>query len=321
MTESTQTNPLVSICCAAYNHEKYIRQALDSFLMQKTNFPIEVIIHDDASTDDTADIIREYQRKFPEIVKPVYQEENQYSKRIKVSATYIWPLAKGKYIAFCEGDDYWTDPLKLQRQVDFLEANPEYAICCHAAKCINDNGAEWDWFNPPEIKDYYTLEDYISYGRTFIPTASLVLRNLISDLHEWFYDSPAGDMALIMSMCLQNNGKIKRFHEAMSVHRTHGGGVYSGMDYLEQQLFGIETRIYLRDKLPRAYEPAFKKGLRVILSQIISNVDQVNKTNIELTLKNKQLMQEIESLKQKSPQVSLSGGIVRYLRKLRDSIK
>ena len=112
---------LVSICCITYNHEKYIRDAIEGFLMQKTDFPFEVLIHDDASTDGTADIIREYETKYPDIIKPIYQTENQYSKGIKISATYNYPRAKGKYIALCEGDDYWIDPYKLQKQVDFLE--------------------------------------------------------------------------------------------------------------------------------------------------------------------------------------------------------
>lgn len=120
--------PLVSICCLAYNHEPYIRQCIEGFLMQKTSFVIEVLIHDDASTDKTADIIREYELKFPDLIKPIYQSENQYSKGIGVTRVYQFSRARGKYIAMCEGDDYWTDPYKLQKQVDFLENNPEFRV-------------------------------------------------------------------------------------------------------------------------------------------------------------------------------------------------
>ena len=119
---------LVSICCLAFNHEPYIRKCIEGFLMQKTCFSFEVLIHDDASTDKTAEIIREYEAKYPKIVKSIYQSENQYSKGIKVSQIYQFPRAKGKYIAICEGDDYWTDPLKLQKQVDFLEKNEDYGL-------------------------------------------------------------------------------------------------------------------------------------------------------------------------------------------------
>ena len=113
--------PLVSISCITYNHEPYIVQALNGFLMQKTSFPFEVLIHDDASTDRTADIIREYEKKFPKIIKPIYQKENQYSKGNRaILASFVYPRAKGKYIALCEGDDYWIDENKLQQQYEDL---------------------------------------------------------------------------------------------------------------------------------------------------------------------------------------------------------
>lgn len=121
-------DPLVSICCLAYNHGPYIRQCIEGFLMQKTTFPIEILIHDDASTDNTAEIIREYEAKFPIIIKPIYQIENQYSKGVGVSRVFQFPRAKGKYIALCEGDDYWIDPLKLQKQIEFLEMHQEYGL-------------------------------------------------------------------------------------------------------------------------------------------------------------------------------------------------
>jgi len=120
--------PLISVTCVTYNHEKYVKDAIEGFLMQKTNFPIEIIIHDDASTDSTPDIIAEYTRKCPMLIKPIYQVENQYSKRIDPLSNFVWPKCSGKYIALCEGDDYWTDPYKLQKQVDFLEANPDYGM-------------------------------------------------------------------------------------------------------------------------------------------------------------------------------------------------
>ena len=122
--------PLVSICCITYNHASYIRQCLDGFLMQKVTFPIEIIINDDCSTDGTTDIIRDYEAKYPNLIKPIYHTENEYSKGTRgMFATYCFPKAKGKYIAMCEGDDYWCDPLKLQMQVDFMESNPDYFLC------------------------------------------------------------------------------------------------------------------------------------------------------------------------------------------------
>jgi glycosyltransferase involved in cell wall biosynthesis len=121
--------PLVSIACITYNHEPYLRMCIDGFLLQKTSFPFEILIHDDASTDGSDQIIREYELKYPDLISPIYQIENQYSKGNKrILVKFVFPKCRGKYIALCEGDDYWTDPLKLQKQVDFLEANQEYAL-------------------------------------------------------------------------------------------------------------------------------------------------------------------------------------------------
>ena len=115
---------MVSIICNVYNHEKYVREALESFVMQKTDFAYEVLVHDDASTDHSADIIREYEKQYPDIMKPIYQTVNQYSK-CSITRTYQVPRAKGKYIAFCEGDDFWNDPYKLQKQFDEMEKHPD----------------------------------------------------------------------------------------------------------------------------------------------------------------------------------------------------
>lgn len=129
--------PLVSICCLTYNHERFISDCLDGFLMQKVDFDFEILIHDDASTDNTAEIIKIYQTKYPEIIKPIYQKENQYSKGVSPTFKYNFPRSKGKYIAMCEGDDYWTDHFKLQKQVDFLENNDDYNLCVGGFKTYN----------------------------------------------------------------------------------------------------------------------------------------------------------------------------------------
>lgn len=122
---------MVSIICITYNHEAYIREAIESFLMQKTNFAFEIVIHDDCSTDGTGDIVREYAEKYPNLIKAIIQKENQYSQNIPFMAKYMYPISKGKYFAICEGDDYWIDPYKLQKQVDAMEKHPEVDACTH----------------------------------------------------------------------------------------------------------------------------------------------------------------------------------------------
>lgn len=132
--------PLVSVICLAYNHEKYIRQCLNGFVMQQTTFPFEVLVHDDASTDKTAEIIREYEKKYPDIVKPTYQSENQFSKGVKIDGDILFSKTRGKYIAFCEGDDFWIDPLKLQKQFDALEQHPECHLCVSRVYYVPEQG-------------------------------------------------------------------------------------------------------------------------------------------------------------------------------------
>lgn len=132
--------PLVSICTIVYNHEPYLRECLEGIIMQKTNFAFEVLVHDDASTDRSADIIREYAAKYPNVFRPKYQTENQYSKGVGFAEMFQFQEARGKYIALCEGDDYWTDPLKLQKQVDILENNEEYGCVYTAYETVDTKG-------------------------------------------------------------------------------------------------------------------------------------------------------------------------------------
>lgn len=134
-----KTEPLLSIVCLTYNHASFIRKTLESFLQQETDFPFEVIVHDDASTDTTAAIVADYAARYPSIIKPIYQTQNQFSLGVPFS-TRLFARAAGKYIAYCEGDDYWTDPSKLQQQVDFLEQHRDYVITYHDAFMFNSKG-------------------------------------------------------------------------------------------------------------------------------------------------------------------------------------
>ena len=165
----------VSIICNAYNHEKYVGKALDGFLMQKTDFKYEVLIHDDASTDRTADVIREYEKKHPNIINPIYQTENQYSKGVGINDTYQYPRVRGKYIALCEGDDYWTDPYKLQKQFDAMEMNPDVDMCSHDVSKMR-NGECVGTFSPSRNKCILKTEDVIKGGGSYLATNSLFYR-------------------------------------------------------------------------------------------------------------------------------------------------
>ena len=194
----------VSIICNAYNHENYIRDALESFVMQKTNFKFEVLVHDDASTDKTADIIREYEKKYPDLIKPIYQTENQYSKGLGLVGKLQLGRAVGKYIAYCEGDDYWTDPVKLQKQYDAMEAHPEVDICAHCGMRVNAETKECIGYIKPSDKDcILTMEQVILGGGGYVVTNSLMYRR------ELIYNEPEFRKFLKLDYTLQMYGALR----------------------------------------------------------------------------------------------------------------
>lgn len=165
---------MVTIRCCTFNHEPYIRDCLEGFVMQKTNFRFEAIVHDDASTDGTAAIIKEYAEKYPDIIKPIFETENQYSKHDGSLGRIMNEHTHGKYVAYCEGDDYWIDPLKLQKQVDFLETHPDYSMCWTDAY-QETNGEKVPYKRYP--KDQQSpIRDIIEEGGLWIPTASTLYR-------------------------------------------------------------------------------------------------------------------------------------------------
>ena len=135
------SSTMVSICCMTYNQEKYIAETIEGFLKQKTDFEYEILIHDDASTDSTQSIIKKYAKNYPERIKLVIQEENQYSKGVDIVKEYLYPLVSGKYVAICEGDDFWIDENKLQKQIDILEENNSVNMCVHATQEIFEDGS------------------------------------------------------------------------------------------------------------------------------------------------------------------------------------
>lgn len=230
------TKPLVSVCCLTYNHENYIRECLDSFIMQKTNFAFEVLIHDDASTDKTADIIREYEVKYPNIIKPIYQTENQYSKGVKPTFEFNFPRAQGKYIAMCEGDDYWTDPLKLQKQIDFLEAHPDYVLSCHNYKILDFDGESYrEGYEEYFVKDKKVLnideEMYLEHWLT--KTLTVVVLNDSKIINEYSQIKNKRDLSLFYVFISNGKGVFHNFHGG--VYRKQKGGVHSSNNALQAQ--------------------------------------------------------------------------------------
>lgn len=222
----------VSVICLAYNHAKYIRECLDGFVMQKTNFKYEVIIHDDASTDNTAEIIKEYELKYPEIIKPIYQTENQHSKGVRFVSKWMLPKAQGKFIAFCEGDDFWCDENKLQIQFDIMESNLDCKMCIHRVGSCRENGELFNVFKPN-----FDLEDGKMSSRRYIETGvHYQLSGLMLDgeaYKEYQHNPPefkkvikcVGDVPLMLYF--GQLAPVYYTNKIMSIHRSASIGSWS----------------------------------------------------------------------------------------------
>lgn len=218
-------NKKVSIVCITYNQEKYIAQAIESFLMQKTNFDVEIIISDDASSDSTPQIIEEYAKKNPNI-KPILREKN-----IGAINNYIetLALATGEYVIVNEGDDYFSDENKIQKQVDFLDANPDYTICFHPVKRVFETGIQKDDVYPTEqVKNLVTAFDFenLLTRANFMQTNSVMYRReAVPDVLQNFpKDILPGDWYL--HLMFAKEGKIKFLEDIMSVYRINTGGIW-----------------------------------------------------------------------------------------------
>lgn len=227
----TSVSPLVSVCCITYNHRPFIREAIEGFLMQQTSFPYEILIHDDASTDGTAEIVREFADKHPGFIIPILQTENQWSRGVRPSTTYVWPRARGKYIALCEGDDYWTDPFKLQKQVDFLEKNGMYSACAHQSIVIYKNATFQSHEFRKNVPEVLKLNDLLD-GRKF-HTASVIFRTEIVKKNSIPDDVISGDRAL--NFLLVSIGPIGFINESMCVYRKSDSGLSATVTCLQMK--------------------------------------------------------------------------------------
>lgn len=246
---SKEEAPLVSIVCTAYNHEDYIKDALEGFVSQKTTFPFEIIVHDDASTDSTAEIIKEYEQKYPYLFFNIYQKENQYSKGVDIWGNLFQNHCRGKYIAICEGDDYWIDPLKLQKQVDFLEKNQEYGMIYGRVKYYeNETGKYLTEFG----SGIHNIQELL-IGNV-IPTLTVCLRK---DLYVEYYNEiqpfhqnwKMGDYP--MWLWFSYRSLIKFMENIIGIYRILPESVSHSKDYRKELNFVKDynnIKIYFADK-------------------------------------------------------------------------
>lgn len=242
---------MVSVCCITYNQQSYIRDALEGFLSQKTDFSWELLIHDDASTDGTARIIREYADRYPDRIFPILQKENQYSQGLtNISGTFNFPRARGRYIAMCEGDDYWTDPNKLARQVAFMEAHPDCSLCFHSAQVEVQGRALTERQMRPYRGDRRVSPEEIIDKTSGYPTASLLFRReMVKQLPDFYVQAPIADIPL--QLLAAARGWAYYMDEPMCVYRLGGAASWTALmkqgDYEKKQRDYAEAmkRMYL----------------------------------------------------------------------------
>ena len=254
---------LVAIRCTVYNHAPYLRDCLNGFVMQKTNFRFVAVVHDDCSTDNSVAIIREYAEKYPDIIKPIYETENQWSKhdgslgRIMNAAI---DATGAKYIAFCEGDDYWIDPYKLQKQVDILEADETLMMCCTNCSVVDNLGRTIHPVRPePVVKDNKegrcTLRDFFNDNHQY-PTASVLYRNThveeVRAKHAHTANAFLGDWT--MWICLLIYGDMYYLDEITCAYRINPTSVTHTVNRVARAKANREICIKVADILPNEYK-------------------------------------------------------------------
>lgn len=260
-------NIVVSVICTAYNHEKYIRDALEGFVTQKTDFPFEVLVNDDASTDSTAEIIREYAEKYPEIIRPVYQTENRYSKGVRISREILLPMARGKYVAFCEGDDYWCDEDKLALQAAYLDRHPECSATVHNTRFLHVKTGE-SYVKYGETDRDITASECIRSASSAFHTSSVMERRELEACPPDFVYSVPGVVDYPRSIYLAMSGTVHYFGRCMSVYRAGTAGSWTERVMRDEEQTAITKRNILRmleaarDYSGEAYAEDFSEACR-----------------------------------------------------------
>lgn len=271
-------SPLVSVLMTTFNHERFIAQALDGILMQEVEFPYEVVIGEDKSTDRTREIVCEYQRMHPDKIRLRLSKENLYSQGLK-PGWGVLHACRGKYIAMCEGDDYWTDPQKLQKQVAVLKNDPGLSFCFHNVEVINDTISEWgaESFFPVDGRkalfarppDRIGVSDILEGN--FIPTASVLVRSGVAlPIPRWIGSLPAGDWGHFIHWLQQGAGAY--LDELMGVYRIHKGGVWSGQGKWEIAFKGWEAYDTLFQNLGRDLHGGLERGREHLRTTFLNNL-------------------------------------------------
>jgi glycosyltransferase involved in cell wall biosynthesis len=251
-----QNGVKVSVVMLTYNHGPFIADAIEGFLMQKTDFPCELVIAEDCSTDDTRAVIRTYWERYPDRIRVLLNRRNIGGRQTNLRG---YQYCRGQYVASLDGDDYWVSPDKLQRQADFLDAHPDYALCFHSVRMVWEDGSHEDTvFRPRIIKDSYTLEELLEYN--FIGACSPMYRKGVFDAYpHWYFVMPVGDWAVHVLHAL--SGDIGYLDEPMGVYRQHDKAMYSVTGATERIRLAIEMLRRFRCGLGKDYRRVTNRSL------------------------------------------------------------
>lgn len=262
--------PVVSVCCMTYNHERFVRQCLEGFLRQETTFPIEVLIHDDASTDGTAEIVREYEARHPWLLRPIYQRENQYRQGIRPNLRFNFPRARGKYIAICEGDDYWVDSRQLQTQVEFLDAHPEYVVCYHDVTEVDEHGNDLGNRTHDKFRRDYNARELMMGA--WAPPATRCFRNVLAELPAEIERVLSVD--IFTTVLLGEHGQGKYLGQLRpAAYRQHPGSIWTSLGEQEKSFQTLNSRLQIYAYHLRTKQREF--AVDFLLEAVIPVIEQV----------------------------------------------
>ena len=274
------SHPLISVWVITYNHADFIEKCLDSILEQEINYPFEICLGEDESTDGTREICREYAARYPNIIRLFLRDRNDPRRAGCAGAWQFnfietFKACRGKYVALCDGDDFWSDPKKLQKQVDYLEQHPECSGCFHKIGMVSEKGRiiHADMGYPPRRQEFYSLDYLLRYGN-FSPLFSVVFRNHGQVAPEWIRQAALAD--IIVHVCNLQRGDYGFLDEVMGYARLHDGGLFGGTSRLINVKATLAVHRLIGQKLGLVERPAYHQGIRALkVSCLVENMMEV----------------------------------------------
>jgi glycosyltransferase involved in cell wall biosynthesis len=301
-------NKKVSCHIITYNHIDYISQCIEGVLIQKTNFDFEIVIGDDLSTDGTREIVIQYAQKYPDLIRLNLRKERGIGIPGKENFVSTLSMCKGEYVAFCDGDDYWTDPYKLQKQVDFLEANSEYVIHSAVARVLRDDKITEEYIGTEIKPKTFTIEDF--YKQNNLVTCTVIFKNIITEFPKDFQNIIFGDWYLYTLLLKKSGLKAYRSKDVFSVYRIHSSGVMKSLSLKRNYQFHIQQIIRLKRLI----------GYKKFPKDIIGLLNWYSFEKFKIEISQKEFLQMIITFLYNFYLVKFNVPIKKYLRTVKQNI-